>query len=266
MTISWVSRGALICALAAACTSEPPLRFGTTSTLQHAGALASLDSLRDSAPGRFAILVGPSGGMLRAAARGDLELVLTHAPALERQWLEGRAVLRCPFVTSRFAIVGPASDPAGAGRARGAADALRRIAASGAMFVSRGDSSGTHERERALWRTAGLDPEPGDTYFETGGDQATTLRLANEWGAYALADLPTLAAQQPPALAILFRDDSALANPYTLFVTPHDSTRREDAAAFAAWLLDVWRPRVAALRLTDGTPAFVASRGECQRR
>lgn len=240
------------------------MRFGATYTMQHAGALALLDSLRDSAPARFVVVIGPSGQMLRSAAQGDLDIVLTHAPALERKWLAGAPVRRCAFVTNRFVVVGPASDPAGVARARNAPDALRRIASRGAMFVSRGDSSGTHERELSLWREAGITVERGDTYFETGGDQASTLRLANEWGAYALADLPTLARQHGLGLAILFRDDSLLVNRYTLLVAGADSARRTAARAFGDWLLGPWRARLASLRLPDGSPAFTIPSAECE--
>jgi tungstate transport system substrate-binding protein len=263
MRLSGLWRGALICAAAAACTSEPPLRFGTTYTVQQSGALALLDSLADSAPARFAVIVGPSGQMLRSAAAGDLDMVLTHAPALESRWLEGHWTRRCPFAESHFAVVGPAADPAGVASASGAADAFRRIARSGAIFISRGDSSGTHERELAIWRAAGLTPEPGDTYFEAGGDQASTLRLADSWGAYALADLPTLARQPDLGLSVLLRRDSLLANRYTLYTVRSDSARPA-AATFMEWLMTAWRPRVLAMRLADSTPAFTPSPDGCQ--
>lgn len=256
-------RGALICAGAAACTSEPPLRLGTTYTVQQSGALALLDSLADSAPARFVVVVGPSGQILRSAAAGDLDVVLTHAPALERRWLDGHWTTRCPFVESRFALVGPAADPAAIERATSVADAMRRIVASGAIFVSRGDSSGTHERELALWKTAGITPSPSELYFEAAGDQASTLRLANNWGAYALADLPTLARQRDLGLSVLFRRDSLLANPYTLFTVRSDSTS-PGAAPFAAWLMTAWRPRILALRLADSTPAFTPVSETCR--
>jgi tungstate transport system substrate-binding protein len=237
------------------------LRFGTTFTVQQSGALASLDSL--AAPARFVTVIGPSGLMLRSAAAGDLDVVLTHAPALEARVLEGRWLRRCPFVTSRFAVVGPAPDPAAVARAASAADAFRRIARAEALFVTRGDSSGTHERERAVWRAAGVDPEPEVWYLESGSDQATTLRLAAEWGAYALADLPTLARQRDLAVTVLFTRDTVLVNRYTLYVVRVEPAPVA-AAAFASWVLAQWRPRVIGLRLADGTPAFEAATGVCE--
>src|SRR5512146_2962414 len=194
-----------------ACGRTPdirPLRLGTTTTVQQSGMLAVAESLWHGVP--LATVIGPSGQILRSAEAGDLDVVLTHAPALEAKFLgNATAVERCPFVTSRFVVVGPAADPAGVRGARDAADALRRIAARGATFVSRGDSSGTHEREVALWRAAALAPWEGPRrrswYVESGTDQTTTLRLADERRAYALADLPTLATLRDLELQPVFR-------------------------------------------------------------
>ena len=239
------------------------MRFGTTYTVQQSGSLELLDSLSDSAPARFVTVVGPSGQILRSASAGDLDVVLTHAPALERRWLEGHWTMRCPFLVSQFAVVGPATDPAAVAKAASAADALRRIQRTGAIFVSRGDSSGTHERELAIWKAAGITPEPSELYFEAGGDQASTLRLADSWGAYALADLPTLTRQRDLRISVLFRRDSLLANPYTLYTVRADSGHAA-AATFAAWLMTAWRARILALRLADSTPAFTPLAETCQ--
>jgi tungstate transport system substrate-binding protein len=182
----------LLLSLLAACRSRPaPLRLGTTYTVQQSGALAVLESLWTGSPA-FTTVVAPSGQILRAAANGDLDVVITHAPALEQRLLvgPGHALLRCPLAASRFAVVGPPADPARVATAATAAEAFRRIAAAGGPFVSRGDSSGTHVKELALWHAAGVTPAPR-WYLESGADQAVTLHLADERRAYALADLPT---------------------------------------------------------------------------
>ena len=240
-----------------------PLRLGTTTTVRQSGMLAVAESLWKDTP--LAIVIGPSGQILRAGAQGDLDVVLTHAPALEAKIL-GRetALARCPFVTSRFVVVGPSTDPAGVRGSGDAAEAFRRIAARGGSFVSRGDSSGTHERELAVWRRAGLTPwQPGHSwYLESGTDQTTTLRLADERGAYALADLPTLATLHDLALQPLFGGDTMLVNRYAIILvrqpTPHPAARR-----FFSWALDTWRTHVLALRLPDGSPAFQPATGGC---
>ena len=152
---------ALLCAAHTACTRDTQaaaLRVGTTTTVEQSGALAVLDSLHPSTPLR--VIVGASGTIIRSAAAGDLDVIITHAPSLEQRLLvePGHAALRCPFVASRFAIVGPAADPAHVARATSAADGFRRIAGTRASFVSRGDSSGTHIKELSLWRAAGVTP------------------------------------------------------------------------------------------------------------
>src|SRR3989449_787158 len=253
-----------------ACTSggEPPLRLGTTYTVEQSGALALLDSLARPTP---TTVVGPSGQILGAAARGDLDVVITHAPSLEQRLLvaPGHVLLACPFVASRFAIVGPAADPAHVGAAPGAADAFRRIAAAAGPFVSRGDSSGTHVKEVALWQAAHVRPA-GSWYIQSGADQVTTLHVADERDAYALADLPTLAKLTGLRLQVLFATDTALTNPYTLYVVNKpgpgpgpDPGPRATAEAFARWAMSVARPRILELRLPDGTPGFVTRGGEC---
>ncbi len=249
-----------MCAALAACTSGArPLRLGTTTTVEQSGALAVLDSLAHPAP---RAVVGPSGQVLAAAARGDLDLVLTHAPSLEERLLvaPGHALLRCPFVASRFAVVGPATDPAHVAQATSAAEAFRRIAASRGPFVSRADSSGTNVKERALWRAAGVTPGP-PWYIESGTDQAATLHLADERAAYALADLPTYAKLGQLELRVLFTADTALANPYTLYVVRGAEEAR--ARAFALWAMEVVRPAILALRLPDHMAAFVARPDGC---
>ena len=240
------------------------MRLGTTYTVEQSGALAVLDSLHPPAP--IATVIAPSGQILRSAAAGDLDVIVTHAPPLERRLLvdAGRATLRCPFVVSHFAIVGPAADPAHVTTATSAADAMRRVAAHGGPFISRGDSSGTHVKELALWAAAGIDP--GGTkrawYVQAGTDQAATLHLADERRAYALADLPTLAHLAGLELQVLFAKDTALENPYTLYVVRTPNARAA-ATAFATWAMDQWRARLIALRLPDGEAAFTSQVAGC---
>ena len=258
-----LARGLISLSLAA-CTGAPrspsALRLGTTYTVQQSGALALLDSLWRGPP-PVATVIGPSGQVLQAAARGDLDLVLTHAPTLEERLLvhPGHAALRCPLVASRFAIVGPAADSAAVVTAGGAAEAFARIAQRGAGFISRGDSSGTHVRELALWAAAGVRPPPAGRrwYTESGTDQAATLHLADERNAYALADLPTFTQLTGLRLRVLFTADTLLRNPYTLYVIRSangPSVARGER--FAQWTLGAWRAALLARRLPDGSPAF----------
>jgi tungstate transport system substrate-binding protein len=229
--------------------------------VQQSGALAVLESLWTGP--RLATAVAPSGQILRAAANGDLDVVITHAPPLEERLLvaPGHALLRCPLAASRFAVVGPGDDPAHVATAATAAEAFRRIAHAGGPFVSRGDSSGTHVKELALWQAAGVTPTPR-WYLESGAEQTTTLHLADERRAYALADLPTYAKLTGLASRILFAADSALTNPYTLYLVRRPAAHPA-ARAFVTWAVHAGRDAILALRLPDGTPAFVTRPGEC---
>src|SRR5438046_10493413 len=121
------------------CRAGPaPLRLGTTYTVQQSGALAVLESLW-TAPAPLTTVVAPSGQILRAAANGDLDVVITHAPALEQRLLvgPGHALLRCPLAASRFAVVGPAADPARVATCAAAGGAFRTLALTGRPFISR---------------------------------------------------------------------------------------------------------------------------------
>src|SRR5258706_14347210 len=134
------STALLVMGIAAACRSGPaPLRLGTTYTVQQSGALAVLESLWTGPP-PFTTVVAPSGQILRAAASGDLDVVITHAPALEQRLLvaPGHALLRCPLAASRFALVGPAADPPRVATAATAAEAFPPTAPLGGPLGPRG--------------------------------------------------------------------------------------------------------------------------------
>src|SRR2546423_8491956 len=140
-----MKRVAAVFLMAAACQAGPaPLRLGTTYTVQQSGALAVLESLW-TGPAPLTTVVAPSGQILRAAANGDLDVVITHAPALEQRLLvgPGHALLRCPLAASRFAVVGPAADPARVATAATAAVAFPPLAAAGGRFAPHGYQSGS---------------------------------------------------------------------------------------------------------------------------
>ena len=258
-----------MCVIVAAC-GRPPIRLGTTYTLEQSGALTGLDSAWRGS--RFVTIVGPSGQILRSAAAGDLDVVVTHAPALEQRLVvvPGHAALACPLFASRFGIVGPPADPAGIRGLTSGVAAMRRIGQVGAVFVSRADSSGTHQKEIELWRLAGVDPGPTLWYVESGGSQAANLQQASNWRAYTLTDLPTFALMKDRRgdaldldLLVAAPADTLLTNPYTLYLTAPPE-HRPRARPFADWLATAWRDRVLTLRLPDGSAAFLAREGSCE--
>lgn len=173
------------------------LKVATTTSLYATGLLDKLaDEYCRREPGvaiRF-IAVG-TGRALELAARGDVDAVFVHAPLLERRYLnEGVLVDGTIIAYNYFVVVGPPSDPAGV-RGLEPVEAFKKIyeagVEGGAMFVSRGDSSGTHVKELSLWRRAGLDPKGQPWYLEAGAGMAKTLLVANERGAYTLSDIGT---------------------------------------------------------------------------
>jgi tungstate transport system substrate-binding protein len=172
--------------------AQPKMILATTTSLYDTGLLDSIVPLFDRQTGYDVRVVAVgSGEALAMGRRGDADVVFVHSPAAESAFMAaGYGVRRRVVASNYFTIVGPPGDPARVRGAPSAADALRRIAQSGAGFVSRGDSSGTNARELALWRKAGLHPDwPG--YIETGQGMAATLLVANQRQAYTLTDRAT---------------------------------------------------------------------------
>jgi len=163
-----------------------------------------------------------SGQAMRLLQDRRVDMVLAHAPPAERKavadgWATGRRLIG----SNEFWIVGPADDPAKIAGARDAADAFRRIQATGARFVSRGDNSGTHQKEVEIWRAAAVTPG-GDGYIVTKDFMTASMRRADAERAYFLTDSSTFIAEKKnmPHLRLLFRGGEILANPYhTLYLT-----------------------------------------------
>lgn len=229
-------------------TGPPPaaqnrvVLLATTTSTQDSGLLDLLVPLFENQTGYTVktIAVG-TGQSLAMGARGEADVVLAHAPALEQQYVaEGSLTSRRPIMHNDFILVGPASDPAGTRQAPKAVDAFRRIAAAPARFVSRGDNSGTHHRERALWKAAGLTPG-GAWYLESGQGMGATLIIASEKDAYTLTDRGTyLAFLKRLRLTLLLEGDAPLRNSYhVLEVNParHPKVNGAGGKAFADFLV-----------------------------
>ena len=179
--------------------------LATTTSTQDSGLLDVLVPAFEKQTGYAVktISVG-SGQALALGRRGEADVLLVHSPADEEQLVaDGFGVNRRIVMHNDFILLGPPADPA---KVRGAAspeEAMRRIAAAGALFVSRGDSSGTHAREKALWKAAGIAPEGKPWYQQTGLGMGDTLNVAAEKAGYTLADRGTwLARKKARALAL----------------------------------------------------------------
>jgi tungstate transport system substrate-binding protein len=222
-------------------TRSATLTLATTTSTQDSGLLDVLLPPFEKANGvKIKVLAVGTGQALELARRGDADVCVAHAPELEEQFVkEGHGLARRPFMYNDFAVVGPPDDPAGAGKARSAEQAFQAIAKAGKTFVSRGDGSGTHVKELAIWAKAGIKPA-GDWYLEGGSGMAATLRLADERSAYTLSDRATYLAQKGNvSLAILYQGDAMLRNVYSVIVVnpkKHPGANAVMAGRFANFL------------------------------
>jgi tungstate transport system substrate-binding protein len=180
-------------------------------------------------------LVG-SGLALGMLDTGDADVVITHAPDAEAAALASHPRWRYEkMMFNDFVLVGPSNDPAGVRGASTAVAAMRRIAGSTSKFISRGDGSGTHERELALWEMATTKPG-SDRYVAAGSGMGTTLQIASETGAYTLTDRATHAQFAGNVrLAVVFEGGPLLLNTYAVTMDPSSAQARE-AAKFFDWL------------------------------
>ncbi|HUF87869.1 MAG TPA: substrate-binding domain-containing protein [Thermohalobaculum sp.] len=235
----------------------------TTST-QNSGLFdAILPEFREMSGIEVRVVAVGTGQALKNAQNCDGDVLLVHArPAEERFVAEGYGVARTDLMHNDFVIVGPASDPAGIKGMTDVEPALARIAQSQAPFASRGDDSGTHKKETALWKAAGVDAAAasGGWYRETGSGMGATLNLAVGMGAYALTDRASwIAFGNKAGHGIAVEGDAALHNQYgVILVNPErcPNVKAEAGQAFIDWLLsDQGQAAIAAFRV-DGQQLF----------
>jgi tungstate transport system substrate-binding protein len=185
---------------------------------------------------RVSLVAVGSGQALRLGERGDADVLLVHSPAAEAAFMQaGHGEKRRAVMYNDFVIVGPAGDPAGVA-GHDPVVALRRIAAASAPFLSRGDESGTHQKELALWERAGVETRSPAWYTDVGQGMGETLAIAAERRAYALTDRATfLFLTQRGGLEVLVQGDSVLHNPYSVIVVQR-AHNPDGARAFAEWI------------------------------
>jgi tungstate transport system substrate-binding protein len=240
--------------------------LSTTTSTQDSGLLDVLIPMFEKKVGYTVktLSVG-TGQALALAAKGEADVALVHAPALEKKYLaEGKLRDRRLVMYNDFVIVGPAEDPA---RIKGqrAAEAMKRIGERQARFVSRGDGSGTHILERWLWKQAGVEPK-GAWYIESGQGMGQTLGIADDRRAYALTDRGTyLAFQKRITLPILVERDRVLLNIYSVMeVAAGPRINAEGGKAFADFMLSPETQAVIGRFGVDkyGQPLFVPIAGK----
>ncbi len=206
------------------------------------------------------IAVG-TGQALELGQNGDADVVLVHARAREDAFVaDGYGTARYDVMYNDFILVGPAADPAGIRGMTEAAAAFTRIAETGSTFISRGDDSGTHSKEKAIWTAAGITPE-GDWYLSAGQGMGEVLTMSEEMGAYTLSDRATYVARQATGLKLEFlvEGDPILFNPYGVIpVNPqkHPNVNAELAQAFADWITSLETQELIASFQVNGQALF----------
>ena len=212
--------------------------LATTTSTQDSGLLDELlpDFEEESGCTMKTVAVG-SGEALELGARGDADVLLVHSPDAEEEFMDdGHGVSREPVMHNDFVIMGPEADPAKVEGAADATEALTRIAEAEAPFASRGDDSGTHAKELALWEESGVEPA-GDWYFETGQGMGETLTIAGQKSAYSLTDRGTFLATANLDAAITFEGSDDLQNFYHVIVVDREETA-PCAEDLSTWLLE----------------------------
>lgn len=251
----------LVLAIAWGCGDSTPgpvsIRLATTTSTHNSGLLDDLLPPFEEREGiEIQVIPVGTGQALALGRRGDADLVLVHARQRENAFLKaGHGIDRRDIMWNDFVVIGPADDPAGVRGLKDAAEAFRRIRARQARFVSRGDDSGTHTKELAIWKKIGQEPPRGTgPYLEAGQGMGRCLTIASEKEAYILTDRGTfLAYRSRLGLEVLVEGDPFLRNPYgAMIVNPerHPHVRIEAAKKLLDYLTsDEGQRRIGAFRV-----------------
>ena len=235
----------------------------TTSTANSGLYDAILPIFQEKTGIKVNVVAVGTGQAIKNAKNGDGDVLLVHAkPAEEKFVAEGYGVERFDVMYNDFVIVGPPSDPAGIAGSKDAVAALAAIAGKQAMFASRGDNSGTHKKEIALWKASGVDPTggSGQWYRETGSGMGATLNAAVGMGAYALTDRGTwISFKNKGDYSIVVEGDNNLFNQYgVILVNPakHPNVKQAEGQAFIDWILGTAGQAAIAAYQLDGQQLF----------
>jgi tungstate transport system substrate-binding protein len=226
--------------------SDRALMMATTTSTDNTGLLEYLvpEFTRDTGIEMKWVATG-TGNALKLGENCDVDVLMVHAPAAEKQFVEnGFGLDRKEIMFNDFVIIGPASDPAQI-KGRSVSDALNKILETQAVFVSRGDNSGTHKKELLLWKSAELPvPEAESWYVQAGQGMLATINMAGEKNGYTMTDRGTYikyehTAQGNPQLKILVEGDDFLKNQYSVMAVNPDrceNVNYEAAVQFSDWI------------------------------
>jgi tungstate transport system substrate-binding protein len=237
---------------------ENVIVLGATTSAQDSGILnAIISAFEDRADYEVRPIVAGSGQILELARRGEVDITLTHSPEDEERLLaEGHTAERRPIFENFFVVVGPPGDSAGAGFTVTIEEAFRAIAEAGAPFVSRGDGSGTHRREMAIWAAAGIDPLGRPWYQESAVGQGQNLLVASEKRAYSLVDFATFLVFRERLDLIAFVAGREQPNVYSVMLVNPERHRQVNAGPAREFYDFLVSDRVRAIVTTFGEDRY----------
>ena len=223
-----------------AASAQSIVMASTTSTEQSGLFAHLLPEFKKASGVDVKVVALGTGQALDTGRRGDADVVFVHDRSAEEKFVaDGYGIKRYPVMYNDFILVGPKNDPAGV-KGRDIVEGLKKLAAAGAAFISRGDKSGTHAAELRFWDAAGLKDAKGSGYKECGCGMGPALNMAASTGAYVLADRGTwLNFKNRADLAILVEGDKRLFNQYGVMVVnpaKHPQVKQADAQKFVDWV------------------------------
>ncbi len=242
--IGFVLLSALLAAPAAA-PAQKYITVSSTTSTENSGLFKHILPIFEKKTGiDVRVVAQGTGQALDTARRGDADVVFVHAKAAEEKFIkEGHGVKRYPVMYNDFVLVGPKSDPAKIAGGKDITPALKKIKATGAPFVSRGDRSGTHMAELRLWKASGIDidKDKGAWYRALGQGMGASLNTASSMNGYILTDRATwISFKNRGDLAILVEGDKRLFNQYGVILTnpaKHPTVKKDLGQQFIDWLV-----------------------------
>lgn len=247
--------------------AEPHIRLATTTSTYHSGLLDYLLPKFEQDSGyKVDVIAAGTGKALKMGENGDVDLVMTHAPKAEAKFVaKGYGIMPRKLMYNDFVIVGPKSDPSKIAEQKDVLDVFKTIAKTNAIFVSRGDDSGTHKKEKGFWQQTKMEPNFGG-YRSVGQGMGPTLNMTNELQGYTMTDRGTwLAYKSKLNLKILFQGDKKLFNPYqVILINPerYPSINHKGAKVFSDWLVKPKGQQLINSFKLNGKQLFVANANE----
>ncbi|HOJ70733.1 MAG TPA: substrate-binding domain-containing protein [Syntrophorhabdaceae bacterium] len=240
-------------------TVQKNIILATTTSTQDSGLLDALLPLFEKKTGYFVKTIAVGSGQAMAMGRkGEADVLLVHSPEAEKKFMsDGYGVNRRLVMHNDFIVVGPLSDPAKIKGIKSTVEAFKKIAQSKSLFISRSDNSGTHAKEKAIWKATGVKPEGEKWYHETGLGMGQTLNVASEKKAYTLTDRGTyLALKKRIDLDVLAEDDAILLNIYHVIEVNQARFQKVNAAGARAFVNFMVSKEAQALIKTFGIDKF----------